>query len=80
MITSPNLISPDELDELTLDVFIEYYNSNIPVDYPPATPKTCHEFQVKFPNLFKDNELWAIHKHRKRYMDWMSSHKEDKKT
>lgn len=56
------------------EVFIQYYNKNIPDAFPRATFKTLEEFQTLYPSLFKENNEWIINKHRKKFMDWLSSH------
>ena len=58
------------------EVFIEYYNKNIPDTFPHATHKTLKEFQTQYPSLFKEDRKWTINKHRKKYMDWLISHSE----
>ena len=59
------------------EVFIQYYNENIPDAFPRATLKTLGEFQALYPSLFKENDEWIINKHRKKFMDWLSSHHEE---
>lgn len=57
-------------------VFVQYYNKNIPDAFPRATLKTLEKFQTRYPSLFKENGEWTINKHRKKLMDWLSSHRE----
>lgn len=58
-------------------VFVEYYNSSIPDVFPHATVKTLEKFKTAHPALFKRNGDWTIDKHRKKLMDWLTSHKEE---
>jgi len=60
----------------SLAVFIENYNESIPKGFPSVTIKALKEFQTTHPKLFKKNNEWSIDKHRKRLMDWLSSHLE----
>ncbi|MFA6493621.1 MAG: hypothetical protein WCT49_01090 [Candidatus Paceibacterota bacterium] len=60
----------------TVEVFIEYYNKNIPATYPKATEKALAAFRVSYPGLFEKGESWSIDKHRKRLMDWLTSYHE----
>ena len=62
------------------EVFIEYYNKNIPDAFPRATLKALAEFQSSYPSLFKESNEWIINKHRKKFMDWLSSYREEKST
>lgn len=55
-------------------VFVQYYNKNIPDAFPRATLKTLEKFQTRYPSLFKENSEWTINKHRKKLIDWLSSH------
>ncbi|MDP3997264.1 MAG: hypothetical protein Q8P73_02055 [bacterium] len=65
------------LVEKSVEAFIEYYNSNIPNNFPSATHKTLDIFQTQHPSLFKKDDKWVINKHRKKYMDWLSSYHEE---
>ncbi len=58
-------------------VFIEYYNDNIPDAFPHATHKSLKAFQAQYPSLFKEDQEWIINKHRKKFMDWLSSYREE---
>ena len=59
-----------------LATFVDAYNKNIPVDFPHASTKSLKQFQTAFPALFKNTEEWSIDKHRKKVMDWLSSHRD----
>jgi hypothetical protein len=67
----PNLIGTDA------DEFAEYYNKNIPQNFPRATRKTLAEFHERYPLLFKEDGKWIIDKHRKKFMDWLTSYREE---
>ena len=55
-------------------VFMESYNRITPDGFPRVTVKVLREFQKEYPTLFKDPDEWSIDKHRKKLMDWLSSH------
>ena len=65
-----------ELNEapVTLVVFLESYNKNIPAGFPHASAVMLKKFQDAHPTLFKRNDMWSVAKHRKRLIDWLSSH------
>lgn len=67
-----------ELNEapVTLVMFLESYNKNIPVGFPRASVVTLKKFQDAHPTLFKRNDAWSVTKHRKRLIDWLSSNPE----
>ena len=67
----PNLIG------LSAAGFGEYYNRNVPNNFPHATPKALAEFHKRYPALFKDDDKWIINKHRKKFMDWLVSYREN---
>ena len=58
----------------TSSEFMDSYNRSLPHGYPQASVKNLKQFQLKFPILFKNTEEWSIEKHRKKMMDWLSSH------
>ena len=64
----------DEDTGVTSEVFIEYYNENIPDSFPRASLKALSAFQSRYPSLFKEDGHWLIEKHRKKFMDWMVSY------
>lgn len=67
-----------ELDQnmayTSLVVFMESYNQKAPAGFPKATEQALKKFQRDFPALFKKGSQWSIGKHRKRLMDWLSTH------
>ncbi len=64
-----------ELNEVpvTLAVFLESYNKNIPADFPRASVVTLRKFQDAHPMLFKRGDMWSVDHHRKKLIDWLSS-------
>ncbi len=66
------------LVETPLEVFVDYYNKNIPASFPKATKEALEQFQETHPGLFDDNKMWTIDKHRRRLMDWLPSYHEAK--
>jgi hypothetical protein len=65
-----------ELNEapVTLAVFLESYNQNIPAGFPRSTVATLKKFQEAHPMLFKQKDSWSVDRHRKKLIDWLSSH------
>ncbi|OGF83352.1 hypothetical protein A3B18_02085 [Candidatus Giovannonibacteria bacterium RIFCSPLOWO2_01_FULL_46_13] len=64
--------------ETSLASFMDSYNKNLPGGFPSATIKVLHKFRAAHPLLFSGNgDEWIIDKHRKRFMDWLSSHHDD---
>ncbi len=59
--------------QVTLAMFLESYNKNIPTGFPRASVVTLRKFQDAHPMLFKQADTWSITRHRKRLMDWLSS-------
>ncbi|MEK7553037.1 MAG: hypothetical protein AAB505_02945 [Patescibacteria group bacterium] len=70
-------IKPDpNLIETSTSVFVEYYNKNIPKNFPRASLGMLEKFRARYPNLFKGSgDEWTIEKHRKKLMDWLASYK-----
>jgi hypothetical protein len=73
MTDKKNNLQDSNLIGTSVDAFADYYNKNIPRDFPRATPKALAEFHKSYPSLFKDDK-WIINKHRKKLMDWLVSH------
>ncbi|MBP9711349.1 MAG: hypothetical protein KBD50_03790 [Candidatus Pacebacteria bacterium] len=57
----------------SLAVFVQYYNKNIPTNYPRASVEALETFKANNTDLFKGGDEWTIDKHRKRLMDWLIS-------
>ena len=57
--------------------FMESYNKSAPAGLPRASVAALKQFQEAYPSLFKNSNEWSIDKHRKRFMDWISSHQND---
>jgi hypothetical protein len=62
-----------ETTETYLNKFIEDYNLLFNVPNYKANVGICTEYRREHTNEFKTSD-WAIEKHRKRFMDWMSKH------
>ena len=60
----------------SISVFVQYYNQNIPSQFPRASVRALEAFKVTHPELFKEGAQWTIDKHRKRFMDWLTANKE----
>ena len=59
----------------SLSRFAEIYNTTLPLGFPRASVKALEQFQATHPLLFKNGDEWSIDRHRKRLMDWLSSHR-----
>lgn len=57
----------------SLAVFVQYYNKNIPSQFPRASVEALELFKANNSDLFKGSDEWTIDKHRKRLMDWLTS-------
>ena len=60
-----------------LVVFLRSYNKNVPAGFPRATAVSLNKFKITHSMLFKRGDMWSIDQHRKRVMDWLSSHREE---
>ena len=63
-------------EQVTLAQFLESYNQNIPASFPHASVGTLKKFQTMYPMLFKNGDMWSVAQHRKRVIDWLSSHRD----
>ena len=61
----------------SLNEFLENYNKNIPPGYLHASVKSLKRFQTVYPALFKNGDEWSVDKHRKKLMDWLTSHSDN---
>jgi len=68
-----------ELNEAstTLAVFMESYNKSAPQGFPVSSVKLLQKFKEERPTLFKKGDEWSIDKHRKHFMDWLHSHRDE---
>ena len=57
-------------EKLSLADFLKSYNENLPSKFPNASLPFLKEFQKTYPRLFKDDNLWSLIEHRKKFMDW----------
>lgn len=64
-------------EQTSLEAFVRSYNKNIPIGFPRATAIVLKKFQTTHVTLFKRGDTWSIDQHRKRVMDWLSSHREE---
>jgi len=74
---NPNMAFNEALT--TIEAFIEYYNKNIPAQYPQATIAALKAYKVAYPSRFSETrseKCWSIDHHRKGVMDWLPSFKE----
>jgi len=60
-------------NQVTLAIFMNDYNQNIPNGFRPVSVRVLRRFQEAHPKLFKTEDSWSVARHRKRLMDWMAS-------
>ena len=60
--------------QVPLLMFLESYNQNIPAGFPRASVSILKKFQGAHPTLFKHGDEWSVAQHRKKLIDWLSSH------
>ena len=68
-----------ELNEAgtTLAVFMDSYNKSIPTGFPVSPARLLQKFKEERPALFKNGDEWSIDRHRKHFMDWLHSHRDE---
>ncbi|MBU6323420.1 MAG: hypothetical protein KGI41_03480 [Patescibacteria group bacterium] len=54
--------------------FLKQYNESLPSSFPRATPALLAEFRKAHAGLFPRGNEWTLDVHRKKLMDWLSSH------
>lgn len=68
----PTLKAPPANEEfLALPDFMKSYNKTIPEGFPRASAALLNRFKEQNALFFKHGELWSLHLHRKRIMDWL---------
>lgn len=68
-------IDPSQL-QISLEMFLESYNQNIPAGFSRASVAMLRKFQSIYPALFKHGDRWSIVEHRKRVIDWLYSYRD----
>ena len=58
-------------EQLTLGVFLESFNKNMPESFPKATAPLLKKFKDSHESLFKDSNSWSLDVHRKKLIDWV---------
>jgi len=56
--------------QVSLAIFLEFYNKNIPMGFSRASVATLTKFRDTHPTLFKHGDMWSVAQHRKRVIDW----------
>lgn len=62
--------------QTTIVAFLASYNEGIPAGFPRASVAALQQFRTAHPALFKHGNQWSVALHRKRFMDWFSSHQQ----
>lgn len=70
----PDLDRERSEKRVTLAVFLECYNENLPEAFPRASLPLLREYQGRYPGQFKEDGLWSLGEHRKRVMDWLPAY------
>lgn len=58
-------------EQLTMGVFLESFNKNMPDSFPRATTQLLKRFKDSHEALFKDSNTWSLDVHRKKLIDWL---------
>jgi hypothetical protein len=67
---APKPINPALLP-ISIAEFLDFYNSNLPVDYPRASMSLLKKFQETHAQLFKNGDRWSLDLHRKKVFEWL---------
>ena len=59
---------------LTRREFLAAYNADLPEAFPKASLPILKEFVLRYPELFKQGDVWSLDVHRKRLMDWLPAY------
>jgi hypothetical protein len=51
--------------------FLDFYNKNLPVDFPRASMPLLKKFQETHTQLFKNGDRWSLDLHRKKVIEWL---------
>ena len=70
----PDLDRENSERRLTLAEFLAAYNIGLPTGFPRASTPLLRVFSQKYPDFFKNSELWSLDQHRKKVMDWLPNH------
>lgn len=74
------MVKNEELDfnqtRISLAMFLESYNENIPAGFPVASVAILKKFRGIYPALFKHGNMWSVDLHRKKVIDWLSSYRD----
>ena len=56
---------------ISLAEFLASYNKNMPVTFPRASTALLQRFREVHPVLFKQDGLWSLDQHRKKFFEWL---------
>lgn len=54
--------------------FLKTYNQDLPASFPRASRLLLQEFKRANASLFKNENLWSLDLHRKKFMDWLPTY------
>lgn len=55
----------------SLGTFLKLYNEALPPEFPRASRSLLALYQQSYIGQFKDDGLWSLDAHRKKFMDWL---------
>ena len=71
---TPDLDRARSERRVTLAEFLRSYNTGLPEQFPRASPSLLRAYKLQYPAQFKDDGLWSLDIHRKKFMDWLPMH------
>jgi hypothetical protein len=57
--------------KVTQAEFLARYNEGLPASFPRASRPLLAEYRKKYPGQFKEDGLWSLELHRKKFVDWL---------
>ena len=71
---SPDLDRQRSERRVSLGEFLRSYNDNLPEQFPRASLPLLRAYKQQYPTHFKEDGLWSLDIHRKKFMDWLPMH------
>ncbi len=70
----PDLDRARSEKRVSLAEFLRSYNEKLPEQFPRASLPLLRVYKQQYPGLFKEDGLWSLDVHRKKFMDWLPMH------
>lgn len=67
----PDLDRERSEKKVTMGEFLATYNDKLPEQFPRATLPLLREYKKRYASQFKEDGLWSLDLHRKKFMDWL---------